>query len=46
MLLRGEQPAEEEADDQELEDDLNDMGPVSGPKVLSSIELARTPRRF
>ena len=44
MLLRGEQPAPEEAADQE--DDLNDMGPASGPKVLSSIQLACTPRRF
>ena len=44
MLLRGEQPAVGEAADQE--DDSNDMGPTSGPKVLSSVELACTPRRF
>jgi hypothetical protein len=46
MLLRGEQPAAEEPDVDELEDDVNDMGPVSGPRVLSSVQLACTPRRF
>ena len=44
MLLRGEQPAVEEAANQE--DDSTDMGPTSGPKVLSSVELACTPCRF
>ena len=44
MLLRGEQvpvpvPANQE-------DDSNDMGPISGPKVLCSVQLACTPRRF
>jgi hypothetical protein len=41
MLLRGEQPAVPVEVD--LEDD---MGPTSGPKVLSSVQLASTPRRF
>ena len=44
MLLRGEQPAVPVEADQE--DDSNDMGPASGPKVLSSIQLASTPRRL
>ena len=44
MLLRGEQPAVEEVANEE--DDSNDMGPISGPKVLSSVQLACTPRRF
>ena len=41
MVLRGEQPAVPVEADQE--DGSNDMGPTSGPKVLSSIELACTP---
>jgi hypothetical protein len=44
MILRGEQPAvlvEELASQEE-----DDMSPVSGPKVLSLVELARTPRRY
>jgi hypothetical protein len=44
MILRGEQPVvpvEEMAGQEE-----DNMGPVSGPKVLSSVELARTPRRY
>lgn len=41
MILRGEQPSVIEAAD--IEDD--DMGPVSGPKVLCSVQLACTPRR-
>jgi hypothetical protein len=45
MLLRGEQPAVEETADQE-DDDANDMGTTSGPKVLSSVQLACTARRF
>jgi hypothetical protein len=43
MLLRGEQPAVPVAADLELEDD---MGPITGVKVLSSIHLASTPRRL
>ena len=44
MLLRGEQPAVPvEAN---LEDDSNDMGPTSGPKVLSSVQLACTPSKL
>jgi hypothetical protein len=42
MILRGERPAPMEVDQ---EDDSNDMGPVSGPKVLSSVQLACTPRK-
>ena len=45
MVLRGEQPQPlvdpSEDDDQDNKD--YDLGPVSGPKVLSSIELAKTP---
>jgi hypothetical protein len=45
MVLRGEQPQPladpSEDDDQDNED--YDLGPVSGPKVLSSIELSKTP---
>jgi hypothetical protein len=44
MVLRGEQPQpllDPTDDDQDNED--HDLGPVSGPKVLSSIELAKTP---
>jgi hypothetical protein len=44
MLLRGEQPAVPGEADQE--DDLNDLGPISGPKVLSSVQLACTPCRL
>jgi hypothetical protein len=48
MLLRGEQPAVPLAVEanQELEDDSNDMGPTSGPRVLSSVQLACTPRKL
>ena len=44
IVLRGEQPAVPVEADQE--DGSNDMGPTSGPKVLSSIELACTPRKL
>jgi hypothetical protein len=46
MVLRGEQPQprldpiENDQDNQDNED--HDLGPVSGPRVLSSIELAKT----
>jgi hypothetical protein len=45
MILRGEQPAVPVAVpvEADLEDDL---GPTTGPKVLSSIQLASTPRRY
>ena len=45
MILRGEQPAVPVAVPvaADLEDD---MGPTTGPKVLSSIQLASTPRRY
>ena len=44
MVLRGEQ-AQPLVDCPTEDDDeySNDLGPVSGPKVLSSIELAKTP---
>jgi hypothetical protein len=45
MLLRGELPDPMEVDLNQ-EDDSNDIGPTSSPKVLSSVELASTPRRF
>jgi hypothetical protein len=38
MILRGEQPVVEATPDEEE----NDIGPVSGPKVLSSVHLATT----
>ena len=43
MLLRGEQPA---VPGEANQDDLNDLGPISEPKVLSSIQLACTPCRL
>ncbi|KAH8994183.1 hypothetical protein EDB86DRAFT_3064749 [Lactarius hatsudake] len=45
MVLRGEQPRPlgDLAEDHEDEDEDHDLGPSSGPKVLSSIELAKTP---
>ena len=46
MLLRGEQPMVEEEEAADEEDDLNDMGPTLGPKVLSSVQLACTPGKF
>jgi hypothetical protein len=42
MILRGEQPSVIDAADMPVEDD--DMGPVHGPKVLCSVQLASTPR--
>ncbi|KAH8979145.1 hypothetical protein EDB86DRAFT_2814988 [Lactarius hatsudake] len=47
MVLRGEQPRPlgDLAEDHEDEDEDHDLGPSSGPKVLSSIELAKTPAR-
>lgn len=45
MALQGQQPqplVDPTADDQDDFEDL-DLGPVSGPKVLSSIELAKAP---
>ena len=46
MVLRGEQPQPlvdpTEDNDQDTNED-HDLGPVSGPKVLSSIEPAKTP---
>ena len=44
MILRGEQPVvpvEETASQEE-----DDMGPVSGPKILSLVELAHNPHRY
>ena len=44
MVLRGEHPqplVDPEDDDQFNEE--KDLGPVSGPKVLSSIALAKSP---
>jgi hypothetical protein len=43
MILRGEFPQPRAAVDG---DEDNDMGPVNGPKCLSSVELARTPGPF
>ena len=43
MVLRGEQAQPLVDDPTEDDDQDNDLGPVSGPKVLSSIELAKTP---
>ena len=43
MVLRGEQPAVPPAVAADLE---GDMGPTTGPKVLSSIQLASSPRRL
>ena len=43
MVLRGEQPqplVDPSEDDDEYNED-HDLGPVLGPKVLSSIELAK-----
>lgn len=41
MILRGEQPVIEASLNEE-DKDLKDIGPVSGPKVLSSVHLAAT----
>jgi len=49
MVLQGEQPqppANSTRDYDKDEDEDHDLGPVSGPKVLSSIELAKTPGAF
>jgi hypothetical protein len=46
MLLRGEQPAVPVEANQEDDYETNDMGPTSGPKVLSSVQLACTPRKL
>ena len=45
MVLQGEQPPPPANSTQDHDDDNNnhDLGPVSGPKVFSSIELAKTP---
>lgn len=45
MILRGELPQPKALADGNNSDDDNDddIGPVRGPKSLSSIELARTP---
>ena len=43
MLLRSEQLAVPAKVNQE--DDSNDMGPILGPKVLASIQLAYTPHK-
>ena len=44
MILRGEQPVPvvEDTPAHNPEDNLYDIGPVSGPKILSSIHLATT----
>ncbi|KAF8149984.1 hypothetical protein B0H34DRAFT_785236 [Crassisporium funariophilum] len=44
MLLAGGAPEPQVVAPQEAEED-DDLGPVSGPKVLSSVKLARTPER-
>jgi len=46
MLFKGEQPAVPVVLEANQEDDSNDMGPTSGPKVLSSVQLACTPRKL
>ena len=43
-FLRGEQP--QPLSDLDGDDEDRDLGPVSGPKVHSSIELAKTPGAF
>ena len=45
MVLRGEQPQPptNPTEDANEDNEDDDLGPVSGPKVLSSIELATTP---
>jgi hypothetical protein len=45
MILRGEQPQPRVVAAVD-EDDDNDNGPVSGPKSLSSVELAHTAGMF
>jgi hypothetical protein len=48
MVLRGKQPQPpaNSTEDQNDDNEDHDIGPVSGPKVLSSIELAKTPGEF
>lgn len=45
MVLLGEQSQalEDPAEDDDQDNEDHDLGPVSGPKVLSSIELAKIP---
>ncbi|KAH9177891.1 hypothetical protein EDB89DRAFT_1809670, partial [Lactarius sanguifluus] len=47
MVLRGEQPQRlaDLTEDHNDDNEDHDLGPVSGPKVLSSIELAKIPAR-
>ncbi|KAH9032130.1 hypothetical protein EDB85DRAFT_2073967 [Lactarius pseudohatsudake] len=47
MVLRGEQPQPlaDPTEDHNDDNEDHDLGPVSGPKVLSSIELAKIPAR-
>ncbi|KAH9028665.1 hypothetical protein EDB85DRAFT_1867717 [Lactarius pseudohatsudake] len=47
MVLRGEQPQPlgDPTEDGDDDDEDHDLGPVSGPRVLSSIELAKTSER-
>ncbi len=49
MVLQGKQPqppANSTRDYDEDENEDHDLGPVSGPKVLSLIELVKTPGAF
>ena len=45
MVLRGKQPQPlvNPSEDEDEDNEDYDLGPVSGPKVLSSIQLAKTP---
>ncbi|KAH9170341.1 hypothetical protein EDB89DRAFT_2220723 [Lactarius sanguifluus] len=47
MVLRGEQPQPlvDSTEDHNDDNEDHDLGPVSGPKVVSSIELAKAPAR-
>jgi hypothetical protein len=42
MILRGELPQPKSSPDDNSSDNEDDIGPVHGPKSLSSVELART----
>jgi hypothetical protein len=44
MILRGELPQPKALDNDD--DDNDDVGPVNGPRCLSSVELACTPGLF
>jgi hypothetical protein len=45
MVLRGEhpQPLLDPAEDHDHDNEEHELGPVSGPRVLSSIDLAKIP---